>query len=187
MTFQMLVSYYLLHLASAVSVLVYMMLVSIVAGTVAGFLPVGQFMFVLVVQVGLFLPFCKLYGTYVGKVTKDIRYEWGKGASIGTFVFLHFWSILFTLAVLRGYIMIKSADLSQTLEEQLAVLYQGGVADFSEFGVLFERLLQILVKYPSYLLRYMENLPLKLFAYCCMLFSMVIGLEWSRNKAIEKF
>lgn len=182
MTFQRLVSYYLLHLASAVSVLIYLVLVSLVVGLLSG----GQFLFIVVAQVGLFFPFCKLYGTHVGNVTKDIRYEWGKGASIGTFVFLHFWSILFTLGVLRGYIMIKSAGLSQTLEEQLTVLYQGGVADFSEFGVMFELLALTLVKYPSYLLRYVENLPLKLFAYCCMLFSMVIGLEWSRNKAIEK-
>lgn len=179
------VSYYLLHLVTAWAVFLYMSVVGFTVGLISGFLPIGKFAFIVGVQILGFIPFRYLYGKLASVHTNHLRYQFNAGACIGSYVLVHFWSILFTFSVLQGYLVLRSAGLDQMLDEQLMLLYEGSEVDFSVYGWVFEFLTENLVKFPSYILKYLQNLPLKVLAYCLLLFSMTIGLEHGREKNLK--
>lgn len=124
------------------------------------------------INIGIFVPFYHFYVKVSVKMWKKSLPEGTWFSYFFSYILLHFWTILFLIALQRGYMLMLqlagASGLQGMMEEQLLLIQEGVLGDLSSYSPIFQLLVQILSRYPLKYVVYLDKIPVVLLFYVCL-------------------
>lgn len=180
---------YCVHLGTATVVSLFLWAASVVGNIFASVVPIFSAYIIVLVQILLSIPFCKLFPKAYAEKTAEYVPEEGVVGYYSSFLLVHVLSIFVIFVLFYGY--FGFVGMKEEIAKEISVfmaapeLYADALSELYIFDGFLDSAQFLFGALPEQIMNYMDRMILSLALYSVAVFGLMVFSEYLRVKACD--